>query len=179
MALVVVSPTIYRAEAVGASDFLNDVLRLVPPGEAVLDPKGSTVFRPRAVFWVFDSITRAQIRRGLITDDFADELVRSRAHVVTGDVDYLPPAARRWARIHYLAVERYPTEGCVRVAGARFDPARQAFDVGIPASYALVAASGTPHGLLDGTPYDGPRTLAPGLHTYRSAVEDDHIALLW
>jgi hypothetical protein len=179
MALVVLNPNVYRAEAADASAFLGDILRLVPPGEAVLDPKGSTVFRPRAVFRVFDSITRAQIRRGLITDDFADELVRSRAHVVAGDLDYLPPAARRWARIHYLAVANYPSEGCVRVAGARFDPAHQTFDVGIPATYALVATGGTPQGLLDGRPYDGPRTLAAGLHTYRPTVDDDHVALLW
>jgi hypothetical protein len=45
--------------------------------------------------------------------------------------------------------------------------------------YVLVTANGTPPGLLDDQPYDGPRILAPGLHSYRALDDDEHIALLW
>jgi hypothetical protein len=179
IALVLLNPKVHRAEARAAVRFTADVLRLVPPGEPVLDPKGETIFRPRAGFWVFESITRIRLRRGLITDDFADALVRTRTHVVAGDIDYLPAAARRWVRAHYLPVARYPILGSVRVAGARLDRVRQTFDVGIETRYVLVTANGTPPGLLDDQPYDGPRILAPGLHSYRALDDDEHIALLW
>src|SRR4029453_6168695 len=41
--------------------------------------------------------------------------------------------------------------------------------------YVLVTANGTPPGLLDDQPYDGPRILAPGLHSYRALDDDEHI----
>jgi len=155
------------------------VLRLVRPGEPVLDPKGDTVFRPRPIYWVFESITRVRLDRGLIADDFSERLVQTHTSVVAGEALLLPPRTRAWVYRHYLCVAVHPRAGSLRVAGARFDPTRAGFDVGIPTAYALVASAGAAHGVLDGQPYEGPRTLAAGFHSYRAAGDEGRVALIW
>lgn len=179
LALVVLNPSVRLAEARATLAFEGDVLRLVPPAEPLLDPKGDAVFRTRAIYWVLEAVTRARLRRGLLADDFADRLVLTRTCVVAGDAMHLPPATRWWVRQHYLRVATYPGVGSLQVAGARFDPTRAGFDVAIPTTYALVGSSGPPHGMLDDRRYDGPRPLSPGLHTYRAASDENRVALLW
>ena len=179
IALVLLNPRVRLGEARTTSALMADTLRLVPPGTPVLDPKGETVFRPRPVFWVFESLTRERLRRGLIADDFADSLVRTHTCVVVGYDDYLPPATRRWVRQHYLPVATYQPGGELQVAGARLDPRGTVFEVGIETTYVLVGASGIPSGVLDDRPFDGPRTLSPGLHTFRAAAGEDRVALIW
>ena len=175
---VVLNGSVRGREAGRTVAFETDVLRLVPAGETVLDPKGDTIFRPRAIYWVFEGITKARLRQGLLTDDFAGRLVDMQVHVVAGNAEKLPAEMRRWVRTHYLRVARYPGVGGVFVAGARLDGTGE-FDVGIPARYALVAPSGTPHGVLDGRPYRGPRDLEPGLHSYRPADGESRVALFY
>jgi hypothetical protein len=179
IAIVLLNPKVRLGEAHAASALVADVLRLVPPGEPVLDPKGDAVFRPRPIFWVLESVTRARLRRGLIADDFTDRLMRTRTCVVVGDGEYLPPATRRWVRQYYLPVAAYPPAGTLRVAGARLDPRRAVFDVGIATTYVLVGAPGLPHGLLDDQPFDAPRALSPGFHSYHAPAAGNRVALLW
>ena len=176
---VVLNGSVRRGEAGKTVAFEADVLRLVPAGEPVLDPKGDTVFRPRAIYWGLEGVTKARLRHGLLTDDCADRLVAIHLHVVAGNAENLPTETRRWVRTHYLRIARYPDVGGILVAGARFDGIDGGFEVGIPARYTLVAPSGPPRGVLDGRPYDGPRHLEPGFHTYRAAGGESRIALLW
>src|SRR5262249_44928323 len=179
IAFVLGNRSVRFAEARQAVAFEADVLSLAAPGEPVLDLKGDTVFRPRSIYWVLESITRERLRRGLVADDFAEHLAGTRTCVVAGKVDSLPPRTRGWVRFHYLPVARHPGAGSVLAAGVRFDPAHGGFEVGVPATYALVGPDGTPHGLLDDRPYEGPRRLTAGWHTYRAASDDDRVALLW
>jgi len=179
LALVVSNGSVRLGEAEKTVAFESDVLGLVRPGEPVLDLKGDTIFRPRPVYWAFEGVTKARLRGGLLTDDFAGRLVGANVRVVAGNVENLPIQTRRWVRAHYLRVTRYPGVGGILVAGARFDEARGGFEVGIPALYAVVEPSGTLHGLLDGQPYTGPRRLRPGFHSYQPAPGESHVALLW
>jgi hypothetical protein len=179
LAVVMLNGSVRRGDADRAVAFESDVLGLVRAGEPVLDPKGDTVFRPRAIYWVFEGVTKTRLRRGLLTDDFAGRLVGAHVRLVAGNVENLPIQTRRWVRAHYLRVTRYPGVGGILVAGARFDEKRGGFEVGIPALYTVVEPSGAPHGLLDGHPYEGPRRLRPGFHRYQPAPGEAHVALLW
>ena len=179
LAVVMLNSSVRLGEADRTVAFESDVLGLVRAGEPVLDPKGDAVFRPRAIYWVLEGVTRTRLRRGLLTDDFAGRLVRAHVRVVAGNVENLPAQTRHWVRAHYLRVTRYPGTGGILVAGARFDEVRGGFEVGIPALYAVVEPSGAPHGLLDGQLYEGVRRLRPGFHSYLPAPGESHVALLW
>jgi hypothetical protein len=55
-----------------------------------------------------------------------------------------------------------------------------AFEVVVPARYAIVAEHGTVRGSLDGSAYEGPRFLAPGRHELRTDPADTvRLAVLW
>jgi hypothetical protein len=178
--VVLLNPKWHPREADPRLALTADVLRLAPRGTFVFDAKGESIFRPRPVYWVFEAITRDRMQRGLIADDIAARLVNTRTCVVVDGADYLPAGTRRWLRTHFLRVASHAPAGDVRVAGARFDPAGEGFDVGIPATYALIGPPGsTPHGVLDDRPYDGPRPLAAGFHRYRPDANEAPVALLW
>ncbi len=179
LGLLLGSRSVRLDEAHAASALEAEVLHLVGSGEPVLDPKGNTVFRPRPIYWVLETITRVRLKRGLITDDFPGRLVRTHTCVVAGNAQDLPRRTRSFVHEHYLRVAAHPPAGSLRVAGARFDPVHAGFDIAIPAVYTLVGSSGVVHGVLDDRPYDGPRALAPGFHSYRAAGDEGTVALLW
>ena len=52
-------------------------------------------------------------------------------------------------------------------------------NAGLFAPHAIVAEHGTVRGWLDGTPYEGPRFLAPGAHELRPASSGGRLAILW
>jgi hypothetical protein len=179
LALVLLNGSVRLGEAGNTVAFQADVLGLVRAGEPVMDPKGDAVFRPRAIYWVLEGVTNTRLRHGLLADDFAGRLVRAHVRVVAGNAENLPIQTRRWVRAHYLRVARYPGVGGILVAGARFDAVRGGFEVGIPALYVIVDRSGSARGLLDGRPYESPRRLRPGFHSYRPAPGESPAAALW
>ncbi len=75
--------------------------------------------------------------------------------------------------------------GAWRVAGRILDPAPEnlagplAFDVVIPARYAVVSGRGEAHGTLDGRAYDGPRDLGPGRHVFIPETGPGPLAVIW
>jgi hypothetical protein len=177
--ILLLNGSVRLGEAGKTVAFQTDVLGLVRAGEPVMDPKGDAVFRPRAIYWVLEGVTKARLRTGLLADDFAGRLVREHVRVVAGNSENLPVGTRRWVRAHYLRVARYAGVGGTLVAGARFDAVRGGFEVGIPALYVIVDRSGSARGLLDGRPYGSPRRLRPGFHSYRPAPGEPPAAALW
>ncbi len=158
---------------------VGDVLRLTRPGEPVMDLKGETIFRPRPVYWVYESITRERLRRGLVPDSIPERLAATRTAVAVNDNYFFPPRGRAFMNANYLGV------GSLRVLGRmlrvpRGDPgAALPFAVAIPARYALLAEGGPARGALDGVPYRGPRALSSGAHEYRPAPGETRVALVW
>lgn len=145
---------------------VSSVLELTAPDDYVMDPKGETIFRRRPYFWVLEHITQARLDRGLLVDSIPEDLVATRTAVVLEDRPNFPPRARAFMDAHYL-----PVGSAVRVLGQMLPPEDAGstirFEVVVPARYVIVAADGSVGGTLDGLPYDGARTLAPGTHEYR------------
>jgi 4-amino-4-deoxy-L-arabinose transferase-like glycosyltransferase len=145
---------------------LQEVLELTGPQDFVMDLKGGTVFRRRPFYFALETITRARISLGLIADTIPEELVATRTCVATEDNWWFPPKGRRFLQEHYIPV------GHLRVVGERLGPPEGtdgiAFDIAVPARYALVQTAGpVKGGWLDGKPYLGPSALRPGRHVFR------------
>jgi 4-amino-4-deoxy-L-arabinose transferase-like glycosyltransferase len=169
-------------------DLVDAVLRLTTPTDYVMDAKGETIFRRRPFFYVLERISRTRIQRGLIVDDIAERLVATHTVVVASDQPAFPPFGRAFMNEHYLSV------GALRVLGqfltsaptmsassapARAMPDQLRFDVVIPARYAIAAEDGRANGLLDGSPYEGPRALEAGAHEFVSSNSSTPLALIW
>ena len=178
LAVLVLKGPVWRDRGGQAVDLVRETIRLTDPADLVIDAKGETVFRRRAWYWVLESVTRERLRRGMIADSLAEELVARRCRVATLDDSRFPPRARSFLADNFLPV------GLLRVAGQVLDVGKDPrapvrFSVAIPAEYTLVTESGPAAGLLDGTSLAGPRELAPGMHEFVAAGGPARLALVW
>jgi hypothetical protein len=157
---------------------LRGVLKLTEPGDFVLDCKGETIFRQRCFWPVTESIMLERLARRLVADDAAERAVETRA-CVAAMKGRMPFHARKFIWENYISVGND-----LKVAG-RFlrpsatDGSRLEFEVVIPASYKIIARDGPVEGTLDGTPYEGARFLAPGVHTFVQTSSRTQLAALW
>ncbi len=158
---------------------LTDVLRLTGPSDYVLDQKGETIFRRRPIYLAMESITRRRIERGDIPDNIPERLASTGTCVTVAGIHLFPPRTRRFLEENYLLV------GTLRVAGQFLQKpgpdsgSPVAFEVAIPALYAIVSEGGIPSGRLDDVNYAAPRFLAAGRHTFRSSVPGRRLAMIW
>ena len=148
---------------------MNQALRLTRPGEPLMDIKGETIYRHRPFYYPFELITRSQMAHGIIPDTVAQDVVRSRTYVAQADGPMWPPASRAWLSAHFVNLGRLRGAGnWVKKDGA--------FTIGVPGEYVVLDAEGESRGLLDGTPYTGPRPLAAGPHRFLGGKE---ACVLW
>jgi hypothetical protein len=171
--------TPWRDGARAEAELLAETLQLTQPSDPVMDLKGESVFRRRPFFYVLEGITKARIKRGLLNDSIPEALVATHTCVAVADSDQLPPRARAFLRENYVPVGHLRVAGRVLSMAAHGDEPTIMFEVRIPASYAVITAQGEASGWLDDSPYQGPRFLAPGHHTYRPALGEDTLAVVW
>ena len=169
---------VWRDNDVGVEvSFLRSVLRLTRPGETVMDLRGETVFRPRPYYYVLEPITLARISNGMIADDIPEHLVTARTPVAVPDSPDFPSRSRSFLNENYIPL------GNLRVVGRRLDPGQsrglKPFAIGVPQRYAVICEHGSASGLLDGTPYLGPRDLAAGMHRYVGAETEGPVSVIW
>ncbi len=160
------------------TQLLAEVLRLTEPKDWIMDLKGETIFRPRPFYYVLERIAKKAIKEGQIPDDIPERLIATGTCVAVNDAFSFPKRARVFLQENYLKV------GQLRVAGKFLNPPETSaqaipFDIKIPASYALVAASGMVEGRLDGSPYGGPRFLVAGHHEFIGSKEGGKLAVVW
>jgi hypothetical protein len=160
------------------ANLLRGVLKLTEPGDYVLDCKGETIFRQRCFWPVAESIMMERLDRGLIADDAAERAIETHTCVAVMK-GRMPIHARKFIWKNYI-----PVGDDLHVAGRFLKPSatdstRMDFEVVIPASYKIIARDGLVKGVLDGTPYDGARFLAPGGHTFVQTSSRTQLALLW
>ena len=158
---------------------LAEVLRLTDPSDFVMDLKGQSVFRNRPFYYALETMTLERMARGLIADRIPERCIETRTCVAPADIKGFPPRARGFLEDRFVVV------GSWRVAGSLLEPAAEgadrprSFEIVIPARYIVTAGQGPPQGMLDGTPCDGLRDLAPGRHEYRPAGGEGTIAVIW
>ncbi len=157
---------------------VRDVLALTNPDDSVFDCKGETVFRPRSVRCVFETLTMGRFQRGEIADELKGQAPESRARVAVIGGE-LPEYDVRFIEANYL-----PVDHGLMVAGSRLNPPSTVdgtirFHIAIPDRYEIITPDRPAGGLLDGTPSQGSRFLAVGEHTFVPAAPGPPLAVLW
>jgi hypothetical protein len=157
---------------------VRDVLALTNPNDSVFDCKGETIFRPRSLRDVFESITMGRIERGEIPDELEGQSPETRARVAALGGE-LPEDDERFIGANYL-----PVGHGILVAGSRLSRPGTVdgtirFHIAIPDRYEIITPDGPARGFLDGTPSEGSRFLAVGEHTFLPAAPGPPLAVLW
>jgi hypothetical protein len=160
-------------------DLLKEVLTLTQPGDPVLDVKGEMIFRPRAFYYVLETITIERIKRGLIKDDIPERLMETHTYVAALDNSRFPPRAGKFLRENYLPVGRLRVVGQFLVPSLSGGKYFFSFEVRIPASYVIISEKGIVTGWMDGTPCQGARFLTVGHHEFFTSPTEGRFALIW
>ena len=169
---IVRASTPWRNEVVPSMVLIEQALKLTAPGERVIDLKGEVVFRRRAFYYVLEKMTKKKIMKGRLSDTIEADIIRTRAMVAVRDNESFPRSGRAFLQRNFVCV------GCLRVAGM-IVPQSHAFRIEVPAEYGVVSEHGDFHGILDGTPYRGPRFLGKGVHTVVAFASSDQNAVIW
>ena len=156
---------------------IHDVLLLTEPNDFVMDSEGDYVFRPRPYYWVFETVTKARMRLGLIPDQLPETLQKTSTALCYLFVDQVHPSSSVFVVTNYLPFD--PNALDLGVAGKELGPPSSdgtfSFDVNIPATYAVVSESGTTAGTLDGGPLV--RRLEPGRHLFHRTAGTGRAAI--
>ena len=142
-----------------------DVLRSTKSTDYVMDATGETIFRPRPYYYALEAFTKARIAHGLIEDDIAQQLVKTRTAVVRQKD--LTKLARAFVQDNYVNVGNE-----LSMLGKVFKPEKGdgsngtfTFNILIPARYVVINADKTRvSGTLDGTPIAASQILGAGSH---------------
>ncbi len=160
-------------------EILRDTLRLTRPGDYVMDFKGECVFRRRAFFYVTEPLTYVRLQKGLIADTVAADIVGKKALVALNQDRWYPKKAAAFMSENFLPVGHLRVAGKVLAKEPVGAGAPVAFQVAVPALYALWDSGPPVTGTLDGTPYTGPRDIAAGPHEFRPAENHPRLAIIW
>lgn len=178
LGVIVFKGPIWRDRGRAQTALLADVLRLTDGRDYVMDAKGETVFRRRPYFWVLETITRARLRRGLLSDTIPEAIVRTGCHVAVPDSASFPERGRAFLNANFISVGR------LRVAGCRLERLGPAgapvpFAIAVPGLYTVVTPDGPAAGAIDGEAGAGPRFLAAGAHEFTPANRPQRLEVVW
>jgi hypothetical protein len=155
---------------------IADVLRLTSPSDCVMDRKGETVFRRRPTKLMLEIVGRDLLRRGVVADTIANDMIRTGTCVATSDLGELPSGAARFIDANFV------NAGSVRVCGRELPhvaPGKEVtFQIAIAERYALRSRMALDGVVLDGKPFTHPRWLAAGSHTLRAPQEIDGATII-
>lgn len=168
----------WHPHALTENSLLTEVLQLTHPDETIMDLKGETVFRQRPFFYALEDVTRKRIELGMIKDTIPEDMANARTTVATLSNSGFSVRDREFLDRNFLPI------GHLRVLGQLLTTpnieAKSTFEIRIPNSYAVIAEQGAVRGWLDGTPYNGPRKLNAGPHTFKSSSPDtSRMAIIW
>ena len=158
---------------------IEAVLHLTEPGEMVMDLKGDAIYRPRPFYYIIETFTNVRLKLGWIRNDIVRNLITTRTAVCfhppfpgAGVMDFIDH--------NYVTLASQPR---VMVLGQKLrsdpGPAPRDFQLVIPGGYVIVRDGSLAKGILDGTAYDGARTLAAGPHRFVPAEGTGPMTLFW
>lgn len=155
-----------------------DTLKLTGANDFVMDSKGETIYRKRPFPYVLEKMTFSRIRAGFIEDNIAECLTQT--HTPLASLQRVPLHGHEFISENYLPVAfRLLALGKFLQNNNASPGSPCVFHVAVSSSYTLVCPSGQPTGILDGTPFDGPRELAVGRHEFTATSGAAPVALIW
>ena len=164
---------------VESTRLIGETIALTSPRDTIFDLKGETVYRRRCYPPVLESFTRKGLRAGLVEDRVPEACRAHKARVSIAAIPKYLPRARAFVESNFIRVGSLRVAGFALVQAHRGEPI--SFDVRLPDRYALVSQRGAVSGILDGSPYLGPRLLAAGTHVFVPGREtyQRSLALVW
>ncbi|MBK5260651.1 MAG: hypothetical protein JJE51_13755 [Thermoanaerobaculia bacterium] len=151
---------------------MNQTLRLTRPGEPLMDIKGETIYRRRPFYFAFETLTREQMRRGLINDTIAEDVIAARCYAAQADGPMLPPRGRRFLADNFIDMGR------LRAAGQWIGD-DGSFTIAIPGAYVVLDETGHATGALDGRAYSRASELTAGPHHFERTIRGQSLAVVW
>jgi hypothetical protein len=167
-----VSP--FHDETADKISIVANTLKLTEQSDFVMDGKGETIYRRRPYRYVLESRTFRRLEQGSLQDDIPERLIATGTPLAT--LRRVPHKSREFIKANYL-----PIAFRLRVLGKellRTSPIYR-FEVAVPQRYTLVMPFGIVEGVLDGTPFTGPRFLGSGTHTFEPRTKAERIVLIW
>jgi hypothetical protein len=159
---------------------IRDVLTLTGPNDYVMDRSGDFIFRMRAYYWEFETVTKARIRLHLIPDRLPRALEKTETKLCSYSGAHMLKLTTLFIMGNYIPFD--PAAPDLGVAGKNLGSpspdGTYTFQVAIPQTYAVVSESGTTTGTLDGRPYTCPARLEAGPHTFRRTSGDGRAAII-
>jgi hypothetical protein len=149
---------------------MDQVLRLSHPGEPLLDHKGETIYRRRPFYFAFEIATRTLMSRGIIRDTVAEDVIRTRTHIVQADGAMWPPRGRAFLNENFINLGRLRASG-------QWIAEDGTFTIAVPGEYVIVSERGEARGVLDEIAYAGARELGTGAHRFVGG--EKKVAALW
>ena len=164
--LLLCQQTLWRDALAEERSLVATALRITRPGEFVMDPKGETIFRPRAFYYALEGITTRRMQRGLIRNNIVERLIATDAVLVY-------PARLSQADLVFVKNNYLSIGSCCVLGKKLLPPSGNAvsgqpyvFEITVPARYQVVDTAGPVEGDLDGEPGAGPRLLFTGSHSF-------------
>jgi hypothetical protein len=178
LVLLIVHP-FFRWDRKSESGLLRQILVLTTPEDYVLDSKGETIFRKRTSPLIMERITNKAVQSAMLIDDTPKRCIETRTCVVSAlAAGSFSEPTRQFIERNYL-----PVSNSLRVAGIKLKPTEASgrcdFAIVIPALYEIVSLDGNVSGILDSVPYDGPRFLAAGQHSFESKGSENTLFCVW
>ncbi len=155
---------------------VDQVCRLVEPGESVIDLKGEFLFFPRALTTVYETLSRGALKSGRLVDDGPEQIEKHPAYVAPETEPRFPMRTRQFLRENFVSLD------AVAVAGkclGEMQPGQSVqFQIRLPEMYDAITPAGPATGTLDGAPIAGPVYLGVGDHVIHSDKQQS-IILVW
>ena len=143
-----------------------------------MDSKGEMIYRNRPYFYVLEEMTRWMFKQQKLRDDIPEAMIAHSVCIAAKSRERYPPHTTVFLKENYV-----PIAFRLLVTGKILTPYPAdkaiAFNLAIPAEYALVWQSANGTALLDGLPYTAPRRLNAGTHTLQVTQGDGEIAIIW
>jgi hypothetical protein len=150
----IIDTRIWRRDS-SREEFVDAVVAATAPNDVIFDLKGESIFRKRAVYYVYEDVGRALTANGTIADRGPEEIVAGRCCATIRDSEHIPPRTRAFLNRHFIGA------GFVRVCGLTVTGSQ--FDIAVPQTYVL--ARDPSRIAIDGVAYRGPRPLTAGQHS--------------
>ena len=141
--------------------------------------KGEAVFRPHPFFYVLEPFARIRLYHGLLKDTIAESMIATKTCVAMTNTHRMPKKGEQFILQNYIPVGQLRVVGKELAAPLKEGESMLKFEVVIPTDYVLLSGSSPANGILDGTPYSGPRQLQAGTHEFQLAEKGQPVTLFW
>lgn len=165
-------------------EMVATALRMTDPDQMVLDAKGETIYRRRPIYPVLEGVTSRGIKAGRIENDFIKRLIET--HTALATYRRMPRDVKRFLDANFVPIAfRLVVLGKVIYSPIAGDPVprpeKLEFDLIIGNRYRMISDAGPEllTGELNGRPFSGEETLAPGHYTFVPKGGSGRIALVW